>query len=269
MKMAANTAITIDVLFDHKIEGQELIKVMKEGFKHLLFIRRQLPLPYMLLEREQRLLVQQEQDNPKQGLGRGVQSRKREAAVTAVKDTTDAIDDFAISKNIHAMAVLIGSTVVSPKEIFLLRPEFKNLQSKMDDRENQQLLLLGENNVSFAKQIDKSGRFFIRNLVTNKDLSSLGDTRPTNVFFFVLAPRDSSDDSKHDTTILPKQSYRLPNKGKYYDIVLTDRDAINNSPSADKHPIDKINDIQQRLDLIWYQTKTVFKGYKESKSTVF
>ena len=266
--MAASAVVTMDIAFDHKIEGSELLRIIKEGLKHLLFIRRQLPLPLVLLQRERDMLHHRQQVKQGESLGCrfGIQARKRETAILAIEDTIDALDDFAISRKIHAMAILMGSTVVSPKEIFLLRPAFETLETEENkDIEHGETLV--EESISFAKRIDKSGRNFVKNLVTNKHLASLGSLRPTNVYIFVLAARDTK--CSNADRFLPKQSYQLPYKGKYYDIVLTDSVAIKNDPSASKHPADKILDVQRQFDFIWYQTSKVFKGFKEPRAALY
>ena len=265
--MAPNTVVTLDILFDHEIKGRELIRMIKEGIKHLLFIRRQLPLPLVLLQRERDSLQHRKQPNQRASAGTVAitKSRKKQTAISALEDAIDALDDFSTSRKVHAMAMLIGSTVVSPKEVFLLRPDFDRLEINQSENIMQEQQVLEGQDISAEKLMDKSGRNFVKSLVVNEDLSSLGDIRPTSVFFFVLAPRDT-ECCIYDK-FLPKQSYKLPYKGKYYDIVLTDKGTICN-PKPDKiHPVDKISNVQKQSDLIWYQANILFKGFKEAKTS--
>ena len=265
-KMAPCSAVAVEVVFDHTIKGQELIGVIKEGLKHLLYIRRQLPLPLQMLQRERCAIGRRKQGEPDEYLGHGarVHAKKRDAAISAVEETLAALDHFMINRKIHSLAILIGCTVVSPKEVFLVRPEFGTLVME-EDEENEPHS--EEEIASLAQRIDRSRRSFVESLVINKDLSSLGDIRPTSVFIFVLAPRETQCSTPEK--FLPKQNYRLPDKGKYYDIVLADKDSASNCQSINRHPVDKLTDIQKQFDLIWYQTNISLKGYREAGASMF
>ena len=269
--MAVCTAGNLKVLFDHLIEGEELLTVLKEGFKHLLFLRRQLPLPYLLLEREQ-TLENGFRNGPDTGRSRsnggkcghrpvglrGAKARKRDAVITDIKSNLNALDCLESTKRIFALAIVFGSTIISPREVFLLRPKF----GKSDEDVNTKVA--GRNDVTHAKRIDRTARSLIRNLVTNPQLSSLCEMKPTNVFMFVLATR-SQESSLHDG-FLPKQGYKLPHKGKHYDIILTNEDT-NGSNEADFST--ELLNLQQEMDLIWYQAKKVLRGFSETKSAIF
>ena len=266
--MAHSTVVTMEVVFDHIIKGRELTEVIKEGLKHLLYIRRQLPLPLQMLQYQSSAVGHRNQGGPDKHLGRvaRVHANKREAAISAVEETLDAIDYFMIDRKIHSMAILFGCTVVRPKEVFLLRPEFGTLVMEEDeDYESHS----EEEIASLTKRMDRARRSFVESLVINKDLSSLGDIRPTSVFIFALAARDSQCSTSEK--FLPKQTYRLPDKGKYYDIVLTDKGTTWNwnFQSNNRHPVDKLRDIQRQSDLVWYQANISLKGYREARTSMF
>ena len=254
----------MDFAFDHCPEGHEVLSLIKEGLKHLLFIRRQLPLPFMLLEREQCL------ETARGGLGhkiRGIKRRKRDAAISAVKEATNALEDFANGAKIHAIAMLFGSTIVSPKEVFILRPDFKGVNLEHNSEREEKTHHSSDLSKSLTIGSSRLGRNFVRSLVTDPTLSSLGDIRPTNVFIFVLASRNT--DCFSTCKFLPQQHYQLPYKGKYYEIILTDKGVGKPDTPARKHPIDQLLDIQNNLDLIWYQTNIRFQGFSDSKNTMF
>lgn len=260
--------VDINFVFNHSIEGEELLTVIKEGIKHFLFIRRQLPVPFLLLEREERVLIQRgKKDRHDLGHYKTVKSRKREAAISAVRETTNALDHFAVSRKVYALAILFGSTVVTPKEVFLLRHDFSSQHVLDYNRSEKDPMLLREKMKTIASELNKLGRSFVGNLVTNPILSSLGDIRPTNVFILVLAPKDA--DGPSSGTFIPKQKYQLPYKGKYYDIVLTGETKMRNNDSIDKHPADKLLDVQKSHGLIWYQSSIAIKGFSDSSSGLF
>ena len=269
----------VNVTFDHYIEGEELCTIIKETFKYVLFLRRQLPLPFMLLEREQKLA---EAAATRQGpkpvthpvpVGfKGLKWKKRNAAIDSIYHITDAIEDFITNNEVMAIALLFGSTVVSPKEIFILRPKFRSeLESSCPDKgivtsADEKCMSNGVQKGCSScemqkKSYDKTARLLIKNLVTNPIFSNLGDLRPSNVFTFILSPRCS--DEAISCQISPKQNYQIPKKGKFYEITLTNEAGNRGGLTNGQGTIQHLEDLQRNMDLIWYQAKECVKGFSE------
>ena len=274
---SAKEEAVVNVSFDHNIEGEELFTIIKETFKYVLFLRRQLPLPFMLLEREQKLAeAAATRQGPKtvtQPVGfKGLKWKKRNAAIDAINNITDAIEDFVMNKEIMAIALLFGSTVVSPKEIFILRPKFRSeLESSCPDKsivtsDDDEYMSNGVRKGSAFREMqkksyDKTARLLIKNLVTNPIFSNLGDLRPSNVFTFILSPRCSDEAISHQ--ISPKQNYQIPKKGKFYEITLTNEADNSSGLTNGRGTIQHLEDLQRNMDLIWYQAKECVKGFSE------
>eukprot|EP00112_Aurelia_sp_Birch-Aquarium-sp1_P016191 Seg3650.2 transcript_id=Seg3650.2/GoldUCD/mRNA.D3Y31 product="hypothetical protein" protein_id=Seg3650.2/GoldUCD/D3Y31 len=277
---SAKEKVAVSVAFDRYIEGEELFTIMKETFKYVLFLRRQLPLPVMLLEREQQLA---EATTTKQGpkpatrlvpVGfKGLKWKKRNAAINAINNITNAIEDFVMNTDIKAIALLFGSTIVSPKEIFILRPNFESESGSCSDKGNE---TSAENRCTSnglqesctskdmqKKSYDKTARFVMKHLIINPILSSLGDLRPSNVFTFILSPRCSEE--AISCQISPKQNYQIPKRGKFYEIILTNEADSGNSSSltSGKGTIEHLEELQRNMDLIWYQARDCVKGFSE------
>ena len=99
---------------------------------------------------------------------------------------------FEICPEITQVAVLLGATTVSPKEIYLLQfpplsPEADNLLSK------------------------EAVKYLFRQLVTSDPLGQIKAIPITNMTVLINAPRNSSC-----SWFLPKDSYRLPNRGNQF-----------------------------------------------------
>ena len=99
---------------------------------------------------------------------------------------------FEICPEITQVAVLLGATIVSPKEIYLLQfpalsPEADNLSSK------------------------EAVKTLFRQLVSQDPLSHIKAIPITNMSVLINAPRKSTC-----SWFLPKDSYKLPNRGNQF-----------------------------------------------------
>ena len=255
--MAGETKIEID--FDHYVDGEERCNILTEGVKHLIFHRRQIPLPFVILDQEAKRIEAQE--DPSQvktnrskprPISQSVKLRKRRLAIDAIKSVITGLEQFHERTSIYSIALVFGSTIVSPKEIFIIIPSF--VKPCIDE--------ITDENVSYGmlkRRNDKSARNMVRRLVTDPSLSSMNDIRPTNTFVFLLAPRLIGD--KLSDLFHPKQSYRMPGKGRNYKIFLTNKtDDLIDDAKSDYHSID-LDEVLAAKDLIWYQAKETIRGF--------
>eukprot|EP00794_Sanderia_malayensis_P019925 gene19925-21877_t len=246
--MAAEAGRGIVIHFDHFIEGHELQHVLKEGIKHMIFHRRQIPRPLMLLEREMRA----NESRPKALFGENL--RKKAATMNSIKSILFELDRFILNNSVHKILLLFGSTIVSPKEVYFFLPYFTFQQQRSRD----DCLLHEKENIapldSKEKRIDKSARMVLQKLITDEYLADMDGMPLTNLFLLVLASKEA--DVGVPAYFLPKHSFKVPSrmKKKTYQILLTNENFYS-MEGAERYTEQDSN------DLIWYQAKETVKGF--------
>ena len=120
------TVIMID--YDHLIARQECCNILKAVFKYIIFHRRQIPVPMQTLELELNSIKQRNM-RPTNSISSarrsyGPKFRKKLSAVNSINRIANELDMFISTNRVHKLALVFGSTIVSPKEIFYVVPLF-------------------------------------------------------------------------------------------------------------------------------------------------
>ena len=248
-RSARNGERSVFVNFDHHLRNEEISAIFKEGVKHLLFHRHQLPLPFLLIQKEDQLKQEEPLGHSHRSLRKPRWIRKKDAAVEAVCRLLDGLENIASTSRIHKIALLFGSTIVTPRETFIIHPTFT-----VTGKTNQQ----GEElkNGMLQKSVNKSCRLFLRTLVTNELLQGMKSLPPTSTHILVLAPRNIQN-SPTDV-FFPNMTYRVShNRGEVCHLFLTNQPM--ESISRDKFYSEIESESSE--ELIWYQFRQTIKGY--------
>lgn len=136
-------------------------------------------------------------DRMKLPLTRRLEMRKAVDLVSKVEETKRYVcQAFHVCPEIQKVAVLIGATIVSPKEVFVI-----HLPPLNPDADN----LSGKDCV----------KTLFRQLIMQDPLGNVKQISPTNIFLLLYAPRKSEL-----SWFLPKLTYKLPARGMHFEFHL-------------------------------------------------
>ena len=122
-----------------------------------------------------------------------LQQKKIEDAIRNVDELVKQVrHTFEICPEITQVAVVLGATIVSPKEIYLL--QFPPLSPEADNLSSNEAV-----------------KTLFRQLVSQDPLRHIKAIPITNMSVLINAPRNSSC-----SWFLPKDSYKLPNRGNQF-----------------------------------------------------
>ena len=144
-------------------------------------------------------------DNKKTSHNR-LQMKKVEDALSKVEEIVKQVKNaFELCPEIRQVAIVLGATTVSPKEIYVIQfpplsPEADNLSSK------------------------ESVKSLFRQLITQDPLGHIKAIPVTNMSVLVNAPRQSLF-----SWFLPKATYKLPNRGNQFHFNLCSNTGVHGS----------------------------------------
>lgn len=247
------------MIFEHKLDRITCATLLTEAIKYLIFQRYQIPLPFDQLKAED----ERERRSEEGKLPKGQASRPSSLAVKKSRQLIAGVEELLgrlyhvfIQVQVFDVLLLLGSTVVNPKEIYSIR--FLNVGKVTEADRLKAISLSGKENglATRSKFVDKCCRKLARMLFTDPNLNECGELQCTSINCFILAPRDAGID-----WFKPKASFKVPKKGKCY--------FINVSESKTTTEDRDVQGEEVQEDTMWFQAPTVLKGYKEMyKETV-
>ncbi len=248
------TIIMID--YDHLIARQECCNILKAVFKYIIFHRRQIPVPIQTLELELNSLKQRNM-RPTNSISSarrsyGPKFRKKLSAVNSINRIANELDMFISTNRVHKLALVFGSTIVSPKEIFYVVPLFSLSADNEEMRKNTDFADMEK------KRIERSVRNTMISIVMDENLVCMRGLGATSLFVFLLAPVPPvSTEQDPSPFFVPKQSFKMPANGKNYQIILTN-DKVEDC-SRRNTDVDQEHNFENNL--IWYQAADVVRGF--------
>ncbi|XP_070577148.1 MAD2L1-binding protein-like [Ptychodera flava] len=214
---------TCDVRLDGHVPSHLQSRLVMETIKYLLYQREQIPMPLEHLKR--RYVTQEMESRCKKRPS--LEDRKCLQTLETVEELFSQIDNVFQMTHVNRIMVLFGSTVVSPKEVYVLDLSYLNSDVIMEDASC------------------KSGvRTLMRALITNRVLSEVDSLPKTNTMVLLETHRDS-----HQDWFKPKTSFRMPIRGKRFEIRYSSKDT--------QVPVETIN----KENYIWYQAPRPIKGF--------
>ncbi|XP_041351196.1 MAD2L1-binding protein-like [Gigantopelta aegis] len=174
--------------------------IVNELIKYCMYEREQIPLPFENIKRDidrdenARLQLQNEKNFHQFKVLKKVVERKSQNAVFSLEQLFDNLSQlFERYPEVHQVLILLGGTVVSPKETYLV-----NLPPTCPDAE---------------PPADRSYvKYLYRQLITQDLLGDVKSISPTNMTVFVRAPRDCGLE-----WFLPKPAFKVPQKSKQFE----------------------------------------------------
>lgn len=144
--------------------------------------------------------------------------KKISKLITSLEDVfKKLVETFEVCPEIRQILILLGGTVLSPKELYLItfppyHPESNNVSSKF------------------------CVRYFLRELICQDLVGKLKDIRVTNAIIMVKAPQDSGI-----TWFLPKPNFTVPVRGEQFSFNLISKpnsEVFNHDLTYDEHEVE-------------------------------
>lgn len=205
-----------------------------ECIKYLLYERHQLPTTVdQIFRSTEAELV----DNPK--LAKRTDSKKRLQLFNDLKCLFQNLENLFSSTTVFSTLLIFGSTAVSPRESYEL--QFLSSVNSISHSLDKQ---------SLEFNCKRTARKFLRKLVVNEELRQFKEIPSTPLLVFLQVPR-----SVENSWFRPKQSFKVPWRGKYCKILVKDEETTEEESAKEQ-------------DLIWLQAPVTIKGYYEKLKDV-
>uniref|UniRef100_A0A7M5UMG5 Uncharacterized protein n=1 Tax=Clytia hemisphaerica TaxID=252671 RepID=A0A7M5UMG5_9CNID len=209
-----------------------------ELLNHLLYVRSQVPMPLVMLS--------QMMDRKKQTVNKNpliaTKATKKETSVHNLSLITKSIRKLFALHPVRKIALILGSTTISPKETFLIR-----LDSELTD--------ICQNKHSMDRPNGSIVRRFLRGFVTNEALNDLQSIRPQSIHILFSLDDFYELDEDLGSIFIPKANYRVPSRGVIHHI-----DVCLNELGAEDNFLDELS-----LDSgHWYAANLTAKGFREN-----
>lgn len=249
------------MIFEDKLDHVTCATLLTEAIKYLIFQRYQIPLPFDQLKAEDERERREEEEGklPKEGHASRPSSlavKKRRQLIADVEELLRRLYQVFVQVQVMDVLLLLGATVVNPKEVYSIR--FLGIGKASEADRLKAISLTGKENglVTRSKFVDRCCRKLARTLFTDPNLNECGELKCTSINCFILAPRGAGID-----WFKPKASFKVPRKGKSY--------FINVSESKTTTEDSNVEGEEVQEDTMWFQAPMVLKGYKEMyKETV-
>ena len=287
--MAKEVTVTIKQILHPK----NLATCLSEIVKYVLYTKSQIPQPYDQLVKDKPLQEQtrkaaaslQEDGDRKPPVIHG-QAKRLQDRVKKLQQHIACIQSTCLDagSSIQEMVVILGATLVSPKEVYRVKIESGLVTGSA--------AVLAQDNLT---------RYVVRSLVSIGLEANAHSISPTNCFVLFFAPRSS----KFGTAAFPRMSFKVVPRGSHVCLHLNLDGSINSKDGnycqvtqdpeqsgrrvkigdrlADKQTVHKEETVTeakldlpclmerlsldegegQKDDYIWFQLATVFQGFRE------
>ena len=285
----------VTVTFKQILDPQNLATCLSEIVKYVLYTKSQIPLPYdqlvkdkPLQEQTQKAAASLQEDGDRDPPVTSGQAKRLQDRVNTLQQHISCIRSMCLDagSSIQEMLVILGATLVSPKEVYRVKVENGLI--------TESAAVLAQDNLT---------RYVVRSLVRIGLEANTRTISPTNCFVLFFAQRSS----KFGTAAYPRLSFKVVPRGSHVCLHLNLDASINSqagcqvtqdpgqSGRRDKiggglardvqkqavhreetvtetkldlpHLMDKLSldkEEGQKDDYIWFQLATVFHGFKES-----
>lgn len=220
--------------FEESIDNVTMATVVKELVKHLLFMKDQIPMPVDLLKCTYK---QTDETHVRKNRPSTLKKLKFVDNLNSVLDSLKMC--FTLYK-VQKVAMLLGSTVVSPKETFLILCETELLNGDTID-----------NGVV---------RKLMRTIVTSDQLNEHIYGIPAQNVHILISLKEPFSLTPETNTFCPKTNFVLPQKGKTHVFNFGYRSIINECDS--EGTLLGLNEKDESEDY-WYSAVLPLKGFKE------
>lgn len=291
MSMAKEVTVTIKQILHPK----NLATCLSEIVKYVLYTKSQIPLPYdqlvkdkPLQEQTQKAAASLQEDGDRKAPVIYGQAKRLQDRVKKLQQHIACIQSTCLDagSSIQEMAVILGATLVSPKEVYRVKIESGLVTGSA--------AVLAQDNLT---------RYVVRSLVSIGLEANVHSISPTNCFVLFFVPRSS----EFGTVAFPRMSFKVVPRGSHVCLHLNLDGSINSkdenycrvtqdpeqsgrvkigdrlAEDVDKQTVCKEETVieaeldlpflmeglsldegeGQKDDYIWFQLATVFQGFRE------
>uniref|UniRef100_H3A6E1 MAD2L1 binding protein n=2 Tax=Latimeria chalumnae TaxID=7897 RepID=H3A6E1_LATCH len=224
---------SIPVVFPGHVTQDSCCKFVCEVFKHVLYQRQQLPLPYeqlLYFQRKQQLNQNEEVVKKSRWFESG--DKKSQKVLLELKEIFVNLETLFSLTLVPRVLILLGGSVICPKELYEI---------------NMEGISLGNGEQSL--KTDPCVRKLFHTLFVSDAFSDLKSVPAASVVVMVQAHRDCGIE-----WFRPKMNYKVPSRGKRLSITLLCSNV--QADSTLKHRI-KL----KRENYVWFQAPVAIKGF--------
>ena len=221
-----------------------------ETVNHLLYTRNQIPMPLAMLR--QVIAKREKTSQPLRPGGKQIGRMKRDNTIKNLSIISSAIRDVFSTCRVNCVVLVLGSTIVSPKETFLI-------SIGTDVYEGTDPLV----DSSHSDVLNPNGavvRRFLRDVVTNENLNELPSLSSLqNIQILLNLEVTCKLNDELSEIFVPKMNFHLSTRGSFHSFHLT---STLNEPMLDWQSI-LVRCNENSTKGLWYASKLPMKGFKE------
>ena len=225
------------------IDATTLGCVSMELINHLLYARSQLPMPLAMLSQIMQR-EKQEIEEDKQPVKRhfaSIKAKKKENLIKHLSTASNAIRDLFQRYIVRKIALIVGSTIVTPKEIFLIDLSyFTATNLDRPDHPNGSVV-----------------RKFLRDIVMDENISELEAIPLQNLHIMFSLDNFVELDKNLSNNFNPKLNYQLPNRGLLHTFTLSSQQLSAVQVDSDINSIKNTTGTDH-----WYASNLPMKGFR-------
>lgn len=240
-----SSELQIDFILGEHGSNSSKGRLVIECIKYLLYERHQIPTTVDQILRYTELEMAEGARNvmPRRPtISSRSDSKKRVQLYNDLKCLFQNIEDLFSSSIVSSVALVFGSTAVSPKESYVIKFQ-TNVSSINKD----------SNDIKTESSQKRLSRKLIRTLIMNQELRCFKEISSTPLLVFIQVPR-----SVESSWFKPKQSFKIPWRGNFCRIVVKDAEMAEEMEGFGEE------------NLIWLQAPVPIKGYNEKmKDTLY
>ena len=205
----------VTVTFKQILHPKNLATCLSEIVKYVLYTKSQIPLPYdqlvkdkLLQEPTRKAAASLQEDGDRKPPVISGQAKRLQDRVKKLQQHISCIQSMCLDagSSIQEMVVILGSTLVSPKEVYRVKIERGLVTGPA--------AVLAQDNLT---------RYVVRSLVSIGLEANAHSISPTNCFVLFFAPRSS----KFGTAAFPRMSFKVVPRGSHVCLCLNLDGSIN------------------------------------------
>ena len=243
--------LKLNPILNDDIDATTLGCIAMELINHLLYARSQIPMPLAMLSQIMERKMQETEviDNNQQTIKKhfaSMKALKKENLIKHLSTASFAIRDLFQYYNVRKIALIVGSTIISPKEIFLIDlSHFVTTSLEQPDRPDGSVV-----------------RRFLRDIVMDESISEMVGIPLQRLHIMFSLDSYVELDEDLSSTFIPKLNYQLPSRGLLHTFILSSQQQ--QSPTTTVKTFDSTNTIDSTVIGTdhWYASKILMKGFK-------
>lgn len=231
------------------IDAKTLGCIAMELINHLLYACSQIPMPLAMLSQimERKRQETELNDNTQVTVKKhfvSMKAFKKENFIKQLSTASTAIRDLFQHYNVRKIALIVGSTIVSPKEIFLIDVSyFTTTNLEKPDRPDGSVV-----------------RRFLRDIVMDENISELEGIPLQRLHIMFSLDSYVELDENLSCSFIPKLNYQLPNRGLLHTFTLTAQQSTNTVQVVDSSTNTILCNVIDTDH--WYASNGLMKGFK-------